>query len=158
MPIKVSQLANNKWLVFVSRLIVACVFILFAFSKLINLRQFASEIGNYHLLPHDSINILAIVLPGVEIVLGFSMLFGFFRRSANIAVLVFLIIFTGAYTTKLILTGNTTCGCGIEMGPALFYTRNIGLLILSYIVYKSPGIYEIGGLINDSNKRPIQPA
>jgi uncharacterized membrane protein YphA (DoxX/SURF4 family) len=102
---------RDDWLIFIIRLIIGGFFIYASVDKILNPDAFAKIIHNYRILPPEFINVLAIILPWVEIISGFSLIIGFKYRGANLIIMVLLAVFIVALTASLIRGLNINCGC-----------------------------------------------
>jgi len=128
-------------LVLVSRLILGGVFIYASIDKIINPGDFAKIIGNYHVLPLGLENLVAIVLPWLELIAGVCLIIGVMVDGATILVVLMNIVFIFAITQALARGISIECGCfsvssdaGSTIGIKTIL-RDIGYLFLAYIVY-----------------------
>ena len=129
---------NNKYLLLVLRAILAFVFIYAAILKIAEPGDFGQAIANYKLLPNNFINILAIILPWIEISAGLLLLFGVAVKENSIIISGMLIIFIIAIAISLARGLNIDCGCfgtvnGNELG-LLKLLQNVGLLAIGIIL------------------------
>lgn len=135
-----SKLLNNKYFLLAIRIILGFVFIFAAISKVTEPEGFARAITNYKLLPLLLINILAIVLPWVELCAGILLVFGVSVKENSLILSGLLFIFIIAIVISLARGLNIDCGCfgtvaGTKIG-ILKILENIGLLILGLILFK----------------------
>jgi len=129
---------NNKYLLLVLRAILAFVFIYAAILKIAEPGDFSQAIANYKLLPDNFINILAIILPWIEISAGLLLLFGVAVKENSIIISGMLVIFIIAIAISLARGLNIDCGCfgtanGNELGSIKLF-QNIGLLAIGIIL------------------------
>ena len=129
---------NNKYLLFVFRVFLAFVFIYAAVLKIAEPSDFSLAIANYKLLPDNFINILAIILPWIEISAGLLLLFGVAVKENSLIISGMLIIFIIAIAISLARGLNIDCGCfgtanGNELGSIKLF-QNIGLLAIGIIL------------------------
>ncbi|MDY6851801.1 MAG: MauE/DoxX family redox-associated membrane protein [Thermodesulfobacteriota bacterium] len=123
-----------SWLVLVSRLVLGGLFIYAGLEKIIYSKEFAELVFNYKLLPTEAVNIVALVLPWLEIIAGFLLIMGLFTLPAS-AILVFLVlVFVGAVGFNLARGLDFQCGCfsaSTEARNAALVTllRDIALLV-----------------------------
>ena len=130
------RLAVFSWsrLVLVSRLVLGGLFIYAGLEKVIYSEQFAELVFNYKLLPTEAVNLVALVLPWLEILAGFLLIMGLFTLPAA-AILVFLVlVFVGAVGFNLARGLDFQCGCfsaSTEARNATLATllRDIALLV-----------------------------
>jgi uncharacterized membrane protein YphA (DoxX/SURF4 family) len=115
-----------KFLNFILRLGLGGIFITAGVIKIINPAQFASDIANYRLMPHELINLLAITLPWIEVVAGVLLITGPWKRASALAILLMMIVFLVAVGQATARGLNIKCGCfGTVEG------RKVGLIALA---------------------------
>jgi len=102
---------RDDWLIFCIRLIIGGFFIYASVDKIINPDAFAKIIHNYRILPPEFINVLAIILPWIELIAGASLILGYKYQGANMLIFVMLVVFIAALTASLIRDLNISCGC-----------------------------------------------
>ncbi len=108
------------------RLIIGGVFVFAGVVKIINPAGFATDIGNYRLLPHEWINLLAITLPWIEVVAGLLLIVGLWSRASALVIGVMLVVFLIAIGQAVVRGLNISCGCfGTVEG------RKVGLTALA---------------------------
>lgn len=102
---------QNKTVLFILRLIIGGLFIYAAIPKITDPKAFASIVKGYQLFPLWSVNLIAIILPIIEVLTGLFLILGLWTRAnaVIIAVLLFLFIIglTQAYARGL----SINCGC-----------------------------------------------
>jgi len=93
-------------------LILGGVFVAAAVPKILHPAEFALAVFRYHLLPSPLINLLAIYLPWLELVSGLTMIFlPRWRRAAALVIMLMLVVFTTAVSTRLVRGLDIACGC-----------------------------------------------
>jgi putative oxidoreductase len=97
---------------------------------------FAMAIDSYNMLPLWAVEILARVLPILEAVIGFLLVFGLGVRWVAAFTSALLLVFIGAMTRALILHIQIKCGCFGNDEPLTIWTllRDSTLLVLSLAV------------------------
>ena len=133
-----NNVLNNKYLLFVLRVFLAFVFIYAAVLKIAEPSDFSQAIANYKLMPDNFINILAIILPWIEISAGLLLLFGVVVKENSLIISGMLIIFIIAIAISLARGLNIDCGCfgttnGNDIGLVKLF-QNIGLLAIGIIL------------------------
>jgi uncharacterized membrane protein YphA (DoxX/SURF4 family) len=108
------DLLSNKYFQFVLRFIIGGMFIYVAYNKLVNPEEFAKAIKNYNMLPLQVINIMAIILPYIELFSGLFLILGIFKKGSSALIGISLIIFIFALTTAFARGLNIDCGCGFS--------------------------------------------
>lgn len=105
---------TQKWLqaaAVTARLILAGVFIYAAYDKILRPAAFAEAVYNYQILPDSVVNITALVLPWLELVLGFLLLAGIWIPGAVIWVNLLMVTFLSAMAFNLARGLDIHCGC-----------------------------------------------
>jgi uncharacterized membrane protein YphA (DoxX/SURF4 family) len=105
---------SNKYLQFVLRFIIGAMFIYVAYNKFINPEEFAKAIKNYDMLPFWVINIMAIILPYIELFSGLFLILGIYKKGSSAIIALSLIVFIIALTTAFARGLNIDCGCGFS--------------------------------------------
>lgn len=101
----------GEWLILFIRLIIGAVFVYASVNKIFNPEGFARIIHNYRLVGPAYINILAIILPWLEFIMGACLILGIKYRAANAVILAMLTVFTIAMAINYVRGVNINCGC-----------------------------------------------
>ena len=135
------RVSNSIWVEFVARLLLGATFIYASYHKILAPAEFAKIVYGYGLFPGELINLIAIVLPFVELIAGFALVLGFYPRSAAMIIMAMLILFI------LILSINIARGyefdCGCFSVNKLFPTESPWITIARDIVLLFLGAYII---------------
>jgi uncharacterized membrane protein YphA (DoxX/SURF4 family) len=107
----VRKLIDNDLLTLACRLLIGGMFIYAAVYKIIEPGSFAKSIWYYHLVPGNLINLMALVLPWLEMLAGLALIIGVFYRGAVLWVNLMMIVFIIALTTTISRGINIDCGC-----------------------------------------------
>jgi uncharacterized membrane protein YphA (DoxX/SURF4 family) len=102
---------NNKWLVFVLRWLLGLIFIYASYHKILDPGAFAKIVYGYGLVPAEIINLVAIILPFLELTTGMALLTGVWKRSAALVIMGMLAIFIVMISINLIRGHEFDCGC-----------------------------------------------
>lgn len=143
------KIRDNEYIALVVRLAVGFIFIYASLDKIANPAQFARIVYNYHLLPGNLINLMAIMLPWVEIICGLALVFGIYKKGGIYLINLVVVIFIIAITVNLIRGVDLECGCftvsSKAKGSALsLLIRDIGLLILTiYLLLNRADRFEL---------------
>jgi len=132
---------NNPILILIFRLVVGFIFLSFGASKINIADKFASEIGNYALMPEFSLNIIALILPWLELMVGIFLILGIRLRATAIISSILLIIFIIAVLSAMIRGLDINCGCSSTHPQKVGIPKileNFGLLILSILIIIFP--------------------
>ena len=96
---------------FVARLILGMVFIVASIDKIAAPDAFAASIHAYRLTPAIIENILAIVIPWIELLCGICLVAGMNVRASSFLLTILLGVFTIAISLALIRGLKIDCGC-----------------------------------------------
>ena len=115
-----SRIQNSpslSYLTLVSRLVLGGIFLLAGLSKLGDFNGLATSIDDYRMgIPVPVQDVLATVLPPLEIAVGIFLLLGLFTRISAIVGGVLMAMFLVAITQATIRGLNINCGC-VATGP-----------------------------------------
>jgi uncharacterized membrane protein YphA (DoxX/SURF4 family) len=94
-----------------SRLFLGLIMIYASFYKIIEPASFAKSIWYYHMVPGELINLMALVLPWLELVIGLALIVGFWYRGAVYWVNALLVVFIIALASSIARGLDIDCGC-----------------------------------------------
>lgn len=130
----------------VARLVIGFVFIMAALDKITEPNAFAKNILNYLIVPTPLVNIMALVLPWVELFCGVALVLGLWVRTTAVLTGTLLVVFIVAVSMAMIQGLNINCGCfsqtgeGTKVGwPKVF--ENTGLTLLAVWMVFFPQSY-----------------
>jgi uncharacterized membrane protein YphA (DoxX/SURF4 family) len=126
---------NNQTFLRLLAVVLGVIYLISAIGKAMDINAFTDIVVQYS---HEKMRLIAPLIVGAEITLGFGILFGVFPRqfaAVSLCILVFFTIFLaiGFISGKLV-----DCGCfGIllKIDPLVALIRNIGMLAISYLLY-----------------------
>lgn len=102
---------QNSWLELAGRWILGLTFIYASYHKILFPADFAKIIYGYDLFPNALINLIALILPFVELVAGLALISGVYPRSAALVVNALLAAFIILLSINLIRGHEFDCGC-----------------------------------------------
>jgi uncharacterized membrane protein YphA (DoxX/SURF4 family) len=132
------------------RIVIGLLFIYSSISKYSDLSQFGDVVLKYNIIEEFFVPYLAILLPGVELIIGLMLVAGFRIKSAGFVSAALMVIFIVAISINFYRGENFDCGCfetswmGIESTigwPIL--VRNIIWFALSVIFIFSEDRFSI---------------
>lgn len=155
------KLFENKYVTIAARIILGAVFMYASFDKMAHPEAFANIIDNYHLLPYQLVNGLAIFLPWLELITGLLLITGTWVRASLMIYTALLVVFIIALSQALLRGLDISCGC-FSVNPSstsevwLRIIEDIILLAVSILMLKySPidkkNLTENNNLINQTN-------
>lgn len=125
---------------------IGLVFIAAALGKLGDLRTFGLQVHNYRLAPIWSQNLIAMMVPWIEVFAGLALVLGIRRRAGAVIVLTLMLIFTFAVGAAWARGLDFECGCfgkasAARIGAEKFF-ENIGLTLLALVASLRPRAVE----------------
>jgi putative oxidoreductase len=107
-----------------------------------DLSSFAQSIENYRILPIYLVNIVAIIVPWLEVIAGAFLLLGIYIKENSVIILLLLSIFTLGVLSAILRNLDIDCGCqGTSSGQKvglLKILENISLLVVAILSIKFP--------------------
>ena len=140
------SIINNSWIELAARWILGLTFIYASLHKILAPADFAKIIYGYGLFPEIFINLIAVIIPFLELVTGFALIIGLYPRSAAITINGLLLAFIVALTINLIRGHEFDCGCfsagqsGYSSSPKVTIARDIIYFMLGLQVILFGGI------------------
>ena len=132
----------NGPLILLARLILGGVFIFASLDKISNPDAFATAIGNYHVMPFGLENLLALILPWLELLSGIFIIAGIMVDGAAIMIIMMNMVFIIAISQALARGISIECGCFSVSSPGegdniglITVIRDIGYLTLAFLVF-----------------------
>ena len=101
---------NNNTILFF-RIILGSVFIYASLDKIQDPGAFSALIDNYRATPIWLNNLVALILPWIELICGILIIFGVFIPVANLLIFAMLILFVILLSQAVIRGIDTHCGC-----------------------------------------------
>ena len=130
---------NDSRIELAARLILGGMFVYASYDKILAPAVFAKIIYGYDLFPAPFINLIAIIVPFLELVAGLALIIGFYPRSAALIVNAMLLFFLTALSINLIRGHEFDCGCfSINSGAQKTFAGELisrDLLILALGLY-----------------------
>jgi len=123
-----------------ARVYLGAIFLLACWHKLLDPGAFALDIATYQIVPLGLVNLMAIVLPWVELAAGALLVVGFRTRAAALLIAAMMAMFTVAIVIALGKGLDMSCGCFASQGatedPISYRTilRDAGWLLLALYV------------------------
>jgi putative oxidoreductase len=109
---------GHSVLALAARLYLGAIFLLACWHKLVEPGTFAVDIATYKILPLGLINLMAIVLPWVELFAGIMLIIGFRTRAAALLIAGMMAMFLVAISIALAKGLDMSCGCFASQGAA----------------------------------------
>lgn len=138
-------LLSNDYLALLTRTFVGLLFLVVSLEKIVEPAAFAQSIANYKIISPPLTTVLATILPWLELLCGFGVLFGIFRRGSSLLLSGMLIVFTAGVISALWRGLDIACGCFTQdptVGKIgwMKVVQNVTLLALTVFLYYSSSV------------------
>ncbi len=130
---------NNSWIELIIRWTMGATFLFACYHKIIAPAHFAKIVYGYYLFPDFTINLIAIILPFLELFSALALILGVYPRSAALIINGMLFAFIIALSINLIRGVEFDCGC-FSVGES-GYSYSIGELLARDIFLFVLGLY-----------------
>ena len=135
------NILQSSWIELAARWILGLTFIYASYHKILAPADFAKIIYGYDLFPNEAINVIAIVIPFVELIAGLALILGIYPRAAALIINGMLVAYTIVLSINLIRGHEFDCGCfstkeaGIFSSAESTLVRDIVYLILALQIF-----------------------
>jgi len=102
---------ENSWIELAARWVLGLTFIYASYHKIFAPADFAKIVYGYDLFPNDALNLIAIILPFIELIAGLALILGIYPRSAVLIINGMLTAFIIVLSINLIRGHEFNCGC-----------------------------------------------
>ena len=102
---------TSPWLTIRVQIALGAIFLVAALPKITDPPSFAHMIYNYRLVPGALVNLMALVMPWVEILAGLALILGVWRREAATLCGLLILVFLAAIGVNLARGHAVDCGC-----------------------------------------------
>ena len=133
-----SRLLTSPWLTVRVQIALGIIFVVAALPKIVDPPSFAHMIYNYHLLPGALINLMALVMPWIELLCGLALILGIWQGTARSIIGALLIAFVLAIAINLARGNAIDCGC-FDLSAAN-KTRDERLADMRWVILRDLGL------------------
>ena len=132
------KLIDNPVLILIIRSFIGVLFIFYGVAKIADPSQFANEIGNYGMTPDFITQLMALILPWAELIVGVLLLFKNYQNENGLIATAMLLMFTFAVIFAFASGLDINCGCSGGNAQQkvgwLKILENFGLIILTSVI------------------------
>ena len=129
----------NPIFIIIIRVILGCIFFYASYDKILDPGKFSRDIANYQIVPFGLENSIAIILPLLELLIGFGLIVGIMVDGSAMISGGLLMIFIVLILQAILRGFNIECGCGLKEGEMVGWSKileNIVFLGASYLVFQ----------------------
>ena len=130
---------QHKPAAFWARLLLGVVFVAASIDKIWHPGAFAEAVYNYQILPDAVINLVAVVVPWLELVLGALLILGIWLPGAVLLTNLLLVAFFAALLFNVARGLDVHCGC--------FTTSTEGVPATTWYLIRDAGFLLVGGFL-----------
>jgi len=105
------NLSQRSVIALLCRVILGAILVYASIDKIVHPAEFAKAIGNYNVLPFGLENLLGIVLPILELLVGICLVFGIMLDGSAIITAGMMTVFIIALSQAMIRGIDINCGC-----------------------------------------------
>ena len=105
------RVIDNDQLTMLSRLLIGGMYIVASYYKIVEPASFAKSIWQYHLVLGSLINLMVLILPWLEILIGLAIIVGLSYRGAVLWANLLLVVFIVALASTIVRGIDIDCGC-----------------------------------------------
>ena len=106
-----SKALAHPWLTIRVQLALGIFFVAASLPKLVDPPSFAHMIYNYRIVPGALVNLMALVMPWVELLCGLALILGIWTGTARSIIAAMLVVFIAAISINLMRGNAIDCGC-----------------------------------------------
>lgn len=125
----IRRAATHRYVALVFRIYIAGLFVHAAMYKINYTAEFAETIASYRMMPYWGVNLMAVVLPWVELICGVTLFLGIRARAATIIIGGLMLIFTIGISVNLLRDSPISCGCFSTLGDTISWKTLVRDLI-----------------------------
>ena len=126
-----------RYLIVITRIILGAVFLWASLGKILDPADFARSISNFHIVPFGIENIVALILPWLELFIGMGLILGIMVDGSVQISAILLIMFILMIGQAMLRGFNIECGCGLKEGEMIGLNKILENLVFlggAYIV------------------------
>jgi len=140
------RVVTHPAVLLILRLYIGGVFIYASMYKINYPAEFADTIASYQLAPAWSINLLAVLMPWMELVAGVLLVLGWRTQAAAAIIAALLVLFSGVILVTLVRDIPIGCGCFTSVEePMGWHTlgRDLVWLAMALLVFARPSAWQL---------------
>jgi putative oxidoreductase len=115
----------SEYLSLALRIYIGLIFIYASLNKIPDPSVFAENIAVYRIIPYQGLHLVAIILPWIELICGFSLILGMRTRAAASILGVLLFMFTLFVIINILRDSPISCGCFDTGGEPISWKKII---------------------------------
>ncbi len=161
MRLFIKKILTSEYLALALRVYLGWIFIHASLSKIADPAIFAENIAAYRIMPYWGLNLVAVILPWMELICGFFLIIGLRTRATASIIGGLLVMFTVFVMINLLRDSQINCGCFDNVGDPIGWAKvaqNTLWLMMSILVYLYDRIFLFGKKNRIFSKKNIFPS
>jgi putative oxidoreductase len=134
----IRKVLGHPWLTIRVQIAVGLFFVIAALPKIVDPPSFAHMIYNYRIVPPALLNLMALVMPWIELLSGLALILGIWRGTARTIIGAMLLTFIIAISINLARGNAIDCGC-FDVSSA-GKTREERLTDMKLVIFRDLGM------------------
>jgi len=129
----------QPYLIILIRILLGAIFIYASYDKILDPGKFARDIANYHIVPFGLENIIALIIPWLELLIGIGLIFGVMVDGAALISGGLLALFIVLIAQAILRGFDIECGCALKEGQLVGWDKileNLVFLGASFLVWQ----------------------
>jgi uncharacterized membrane protein YphA (DoxX/SURF4 family) len=102
---------THPWLTIRVQIALGVFFVAASLTKIADPPSFAHMVHNYRIVPGALVNLMALVMPWIELLCGLALIFGIWKETARTIIAALLLVFIIAISINLARGNAIDCGC-----------------------------------------------
>ena len=119
------KILTSEYLSLALRVYMAWIFLQAGLSKIPDPALFAENVADYRIIPYFAVNLVALVLPWMELICAFFLFFGLRIKATATILSGLLMMFTFFVIVNIFRGVSMNCGCFDAVGEPIGWTKVI---------------------------------
>ena len=135
---KLRDALTSPWLTIRVQIALGVLFVAAALPKIVDPPSFAHMVYNYRIVPGQFVNLMALIMPWIELLCGLALILGVWKEAARTIIGLMLAVFILAIGINLARGNAIDCGC-FDPTPVP-KTRAQRLEDMTFVIYRDLGM------------------
>ena len=152
------NILTSEYLSLALRVYMAWIFLQAGLGKIPDPALFAENVADYRIIPHFAVNLVALVLPWMELICAFFLFFGLRTKATATILSGLLVMFTFFVIVNIFRGVSMNCGCFDSVGEPIGWTKVIQntiwlLMTIQVFFFDKIHFFRMSGLLLKIRRR-----